>query len=106
MIDRSKLEHLLGGDQAMVHKFIDIFYNQTPQQIKDLLFNTSENNWESVSITAHAIKSQCRYLGLDDLAERAAKIEQLSEEKRQLDLIPGLAVELEALLVKVLNKMA
>ena len=36
MIDRTKLETLLGSDEKMIQKFLDIFKTQTPGQL-DLL---------------------------------------------------------------------
>ena len=106
MIDRTKLEALLGHDEKMVEKFLDIFKSQTPDQLNLLIKSVSENNWDQASITAHAIKSQCRYLGLEDIAELAFKIEQLTEENNELGLIPGLVAQLEVKLMKVLNSYA
>jgi HPt (histidine-containing phosphotransfer) domain-containing protein len=103
MIDRTKLEALLGNDEKMVEKFLNIFKSQTPDQLNLLIKSVAENNWDQASITAHAIKSQCRYLGLEDIAELAFKIEQLTEENNELGLIPGLVAQLELKLMKVLN---
>ena len=104
MIDRNKLENILGGDERMVERFLDIFKSQTPDQLKTLKKAISESNWNQGSITAHAIKSQCRYLGLEDLADLAFKIEQLTERNLQLGLVPGLAAQLEMKLLTVIRK--
>lgn len=104
MIDRNKLEAILGGDERMVNRFLEIFKTQTPDQLKLLKKSIGDNNWEQGSITAHAIKSQCRYLGLEDIADLAFKIEQLTEENLQLGIVPGLAAQLEAKLLTVIRK--
>lgn len=103
MIDRSKLETLLGGNPQMVQRFLDIFKCQTPEQLKLLKDSVAEKNWDQASITAHAIKSQCNYLGLEEIAEFAYKIEQLTEKKQQLDLTPGLVAKLKDHLVEVIE---
>ena len=74
MIDLTRLEKLLDGNEKMINRFIDIFKTQTPKQLDILTKAISNNAWEQASITAHAIKSQCKYLGLDDIAELAHRI--------------------------------
>ena len=104
MIDRTKLESLLGGNKKTVERFLDIFKSLTPKQLRMLKSDISNKNWDKASITAHAIKSQCKYLGLDDIAQRASEIEQLTEERKQLPLIPGLAVLLQAKILNIIEK--
>lgn len=87
----------------MVQRFLDIFKSQTPQQLELLNESISDRNWDMASNTAHAIKSQCKYLGLDEIAEYAFKIEQLTEEKKQLDLTPGLVAKLKDHLVEIIE---
>lgn len=104
MIDRTKLEALLGNDENMVQRFLEIFRTQTPAQIKLLKSSIDSNDWAQASITAHAIKSQCRYLGLENIAEYASKIEQFAEQEKQLNLLPGLAIQLESELSGIIGK--
>ena len=103
MIDRSKLETLLGDDSKMVQRFLEIFKTQTPKQLNLLIESVAKKNWDQASITAHAIKSQCKYLGLEEMAEHAFKIEQLTEEKKQLELMPGLVVKLKENLIHIIQ---
>ena len=86
----------------MVQRFLDIFKTQTPQQLDILTASVSDKNWDLASNTAHAIKSQCKYLGLDEIADYAFKIEQLTEEQKQLDLTPGLVAKLKDHLVEII----
>ena len=94
MIDLNRLEELLHGNKELIEKFIHIFKAQTPVQLSALDKSVHEEDWSQVSITAHAIKSQCKYMGLDKIADHAYKIELLSENQEQLNLIPGLVVSL------------
>ncbi len=103
MIDRTKLEALLCNDPKMVQKFLDIFKSEIPDQLNLLEKSVMDRNWEIVSITAHGIKNQCRYLGLDEIAELAYKIEQLSEQNNQLGLTPGLVEKLNDQLIGVIR---
>ncbi len=105
MIDLSKLEKLLDGNEKMVQRFIKIFKTQTPEQLATLAKAIAMSNWEQTSITAHAIKSQCRYLGLDEIAEHAYKIEQLAEKQQNLNLLPGLTATLQSKVKQVLVQL-
>lgn len=102
MIDLTRLEKLLNGNEKMVNRFIGIFKNQTPEQLNTLITAVAQDDWSQVSITAHAIKSQCKYLGLDEMAELAHKIELSAENHKELNLIPGLATTLQTKINKVL----
>ncbi len=103
MIDLTRLENFLDGNEKMVNRFIDIFKTQTPIQLETLSNAVSKNDWSQASISAHAIKSQCNYLGLDDIAELAHRIEQLAEKQTQLNLLPGLTATLQIKVTEVLN---
>ena len=103
MIDRTKLEALLSNDPNMVQRFLDIFKSETPSQLKLLKNSVTDKNWELVSITAHGIKNQCKYLGLEEIAELAYKIEQLSEQNNQLGLAAGLVEKLNDQLIGVIR---
>ena len=103
MIDLTKLEKLLNGNEKMINRFIEIFKTQTPEQLATLVNAVAIEDWPQASITAHAIKSQCRYLGLDEIAEDAFKIEQLAERQEQLHLLPGLTVMLQSKVMDVVN---
>lgn len=83
------------GDEQMVKKFLAMFCEQTPQQLKTMKDSATAGEWEMVSVTAHAIKSQLRYLGLDELAESAWKIESLAESAVEKEAIPGRIASLE-----------
>ncbi len=103
-IDLAKLKTLMDGDEKMAEKFLGIFKSQTPEQLAQLKSDLKENNWEQVSITAHAIKSQCKYLGLEKTAGLAFEIEQLADNKKELDSIPDLVFQLEEKLIAVIEK--
>ena len=95
LIDRKKLKHLLANDEKRVQRYLDIFKLQTPEQLKQIKDSLIDNNLEQVSITAHNIKSQCRFLGLDEMAGLAFEIEQLAENGNKKDSLSDLTLQLE-----------
>jgi len=103
MIDRTKLNALLGDDPKMVQRFVDIFTAQTPEQLLQLKKSVINKEWDMASITAHTIKSQCEYLGLEELTALTFKIEQLTEDKLQLELTLGLVEKLSEQLNEIIR---
>lgn len=69
------LRSLLGNDDALVARFVGIFKNQTPDQMAALREFWENKDWENAANTAHAIKSQCRYFGLETEAMLCQSIE-------------------------------
>ncbi len=85
MIDLSTLKNLMGDNEAMVQKFLDIFKNQTPVQLEELEHYLNSKDWKNASNVAHAIKSQCKYLGLETIADLAYQIESNTESEIDLE---------------------
>ncbi len=104
LIDRKKLKHLLANDEKRVQQYLDIFKSQAPEQLKQIKKDLSSNNLEQVSITAHNIKSQCSFLGLEEMAGIAFEIEQLAESENTIDSIPDLIFQLEEKIRIVIQK--
>jgi HPt (histidine-containing phosphotransfer) domain-containing protein len=47
----------------------------------------ADQDWETVSNTVHGLKSQCKYLGLEDAADLLQKIENDPSETKKEELI-------------------
>ena len=84
MVDLSTLRKLMSNDENMVQQFLQIFKSQTPQQMEQLRKYITNENWEYISLTAHAIKSQAKYLGLEEMVEHAFAIEKSAENKEDM----------------------
>lgn len=102
-VDLGKLKTLMGGDEKMVEKFLAIFKSQTPEQLVELKSHAASGNWEHIGILAHTIKSQCQYLGLENIAEKALEIELITEEKGDLESAQKLILDLEKELTEIIK---
>lgn len=76
MIDLKRLLHFMGNDESLATRFLELFAQETPRQIADLQQFLSHGTWEQAHLTAHALKGQMRYLGLEELALLAEQIEK------------------------------
>ncbi len=73
-INTEGLRNLLGSEAA-AQKFVDLFRQQLPAQLEALHQALVQGDWEMASNTAHGLKSQCRYLGLDTAADFLQRLE-------------------------------
>jgi len=76
MINLDLLSRLMDHDPERVNMFIDIFKSDVPAQLEDLHLALTKGQYQDASIYAHTIKSQCKYLGLDEIADLAYTIEK------------------------------
>ncbi|MBL7806741.1 MAG: Hpt domain-containing protein [Saprospiraceae bacterium] len=86
-LNTEKLVSLLGSEDA-ARRFVEMFRQQWPEQFATLKQALADADWENASNTAHSLKSQCRYLGLDTLAETLQNIENQPNASHDLSLFP------------------
>lgn len=86
-LNTEKLVSLLGSEEA-AQRFVEMFQQQWPEQLAALKQALKDEDWGNASNTAHSLKSQCRYLGLDNLADILQNIENQPDSSHDLSLFP------------------
>jgi len=79
-LDRTFIKELMGDDDTLVDRFINIFKHQCPQQLQELIQHHENRDWLSLSNVAHSMKTQFKYLSLDTLAAQIVEIEIMADE--------------------------
>jgi HPt (histidine-containing phosphotransfer) domain-containing protein len=80
------LRGYLNHDEAMVKRFLSVVCEALPDDLLKLKSYLLAKDFELSSITAHSIKTQCAYLGLNEAQDLAYKIELVTtENSRVLD---------------------
>lgn len=79
-VDLSFIRGLMGNDERIVEKFINIFKNQIPRQLQELKLHYVNQDGASLSIVAHSIKSQLNYIGVPALVDQIITIETMVDE--------------------------
>lgn len=85
-INTELLRKLLGSEEA-AQRFVNLFVQQLPGQLDALSQAYTDQDWETLSNTAHGLKSQCKYLGLEEAADLLQKIENDPSETKKEELI-------------------
>ena len=75
-IDLNALKTITGGDSEKLLDYIEMYLEQTPDEIDKLKKYFREKNWSSLEIVAHNMKSKAGYMGIQKLNELAEAIEE------------------------------
>ncbi|MDE6846877.1 MAG: response regulator [Lachnospiraceae bacterium] len=70
------------GDREGLREIIAMYHEQGAGRSRQLQQLFEEQNWKNYSITAHALKSNSRGIGANDLAELALGMEMAGKENR------------------------
>ena len=85
-LNTERLRSLLGSEEA-AQRFVTLFQQQLPGQLEALRQAFENQDWETLGNTAHGLKSQCRYISLEEVADLLQKLENAPSETNQADLI-------------------
>lgn len=96
-IDLSYLEEVTGGSNEIIQEMLELFLNETPQQLLLLQEKCKASDWENIKAEAHKLKPTFSYVGLHSSYENLIAIENNARNKEGLSEIQILidAVEKE-----------
>jgi HPt (histidine-containing phosphotransfer) domain-containing protein len=80
LLDQTTLQNLVDlddGGHGLLSEMIDIFREDTPRRIQDILRAAEESGAENLSRAAHALKGGAGALGAEALRRLAAELEAL-----------------------------
>ncbi len=81
VVNLEQLSQLLGGNPARAKQFLDLFLAQTPGRLVEMEALGTSGQWEPFSIEIHELKTQLAYLGIEDGAAWAQRIEDACEQR-------------------------
>lgn len=79
VIDLEKLYELSGNSKSIVNNIIQVFLNETPQQIEKLTALVAAKNWDSVRTLSHNMKSSYAILGANSVQTLLQTLEMQCE---------------------------
>ena len=79
MVDLERLYGLLNNDKQVAGRFLDLYIDVVPGMCLQLGNQIETADYQKANVTAHEIKSQSAYLGLDEIVSIAAAIEDNTE---------------------------
>jgi PAS domain S-box-containing protein len=78
-IDMTFLREISDGNDQFYREFIEMFLANTPVALHDLKESYSNKEWERLRQTSHKMKPSFNYVGLKELNQLSAKVEELAK---------------------------
>lgn len=73
----SFLEGFAKGDKAKMKKYISMYLSTAPGVILEMISELEAKNWQNLRLKAHSIKPQVQYMGISQLKDILADIEDI-----------------------------
>jgi len=95
-INLSFLENFTRNDQAKMVKYINMFLQLAPGSIETMKRQHAAADWVNLRTTAHSLKPQLAYMGIDSLKESVLRIEEYAGEAKNPEVIATLIATVES----------
>jgi len=89
------LNNFTKSDNAKMAKYINMFLNLAPMSIETMKSQHATADWNNLRTTAHSLKPQLAYMGIDSLKETIIRIEEYAGEAKNPDTIAQLIDQVE-----------
>ena len=87
-IDLTFLNTFTDGNSDKMKKYISMFLNYCPGQLLEMNAQLESGNYDGLRGTAHALKPQITYMGIQGGEELIKKIENLAGTKTSVENLP------------------
>lgn len=94
--DLSFLREISDGNEQFFKEFIEMFIANTPPALSALQENYANKEWEKLRQVAHKMKPSFNYIGLKELSQLAAKVEENAKNHSE-------STETEAMINRILE---
>lgn len=97
-VNLTGLVELMGGKTEKIVKYIDLFLKNVPPDFEQLKEEFSREDWEQVARTAHKIKGNVGYMGIEKAKNMLITIEKVKLDVAILDRNTDIVNQLEEVL--------
>jgi len=105
LFDLSALVEISRGNTAFVKKMVDLFCDQSPQMIKEMLAAYQQRDFVSVAGIAHKIKPSIDNLNIKRLSPIIREIERIGKEDPENSKLSALLNEADDIMTLVVEQM-
>ncbi len=99
------LEEYANGDMDFVHEMVQLFIDETPKVIKELLKFYNKGDWDNVRMEAHKFSPQLAIMGLYGGVSLLEEIERNAKTGKNLQEIPEFIHGVEKICLTAIQKM-
>ena len=81
-INLAFLENFTKNDTGKMIRYINMFLQLAPTSIQTMKEQHANQDWNNLKTTAHSLKPQLAYMGIDSLKENIVRIEEYAGESK------------------------
>jgi HPt (histidine-containing phosphotransfer) domain-containing protein len=89
-INLTFLNSFTGGNPEKIKKYITMFLNYCPSQIATMKDQLASGNYDGLRGTAHALKPQITYMGIQGGDTLIKSIEEIAGTRSQVEKLPDM----------------
>jgi HPt (histidine-containing phosphotransfer) domain-containing protein len=104
-IDLTYLKSLSNGSDKFIKKMLLLFLEQTPEAVRNLEVHLKNKDWGALKITAHKLKASYMFLGIKEIPDIIASVEEYAAEQIHLDLLPDMIFKIKEVFSRVINEL-
>ncbi len=105
LINLDYVELMSGGDKEMQKTLLEMVLQELPQELAQQREHTHKQNWEALGEISHKMKSTLAFVGNEQLTEWNKQVEQNAKRHQDLDKIPELVAQINALAPRVIDAL-
>jgi HPt (histidine-containing phosphotransfer) domain-containing protein len=94
-INLSFLRHFAANKKEIMKMLIEIYLEVVPVEVEKMEKHIAEKNWKQVRVSAHTLKPQLSYMGIQKLEPVILAIEENAQQLKNVESIPALFLELK-----------
>ncbi len=103
--DPSFLISFAGNNVEKQKKYINIFIDNAPKLLTQIKTGLEEKNYENVKIAAHSLKTQLRYMGVNEEISHVYELEQMASHGHKHNEMQNLYNNLIVVCEKAFNEL-
>ncbi|HNW00131.1 MAG TPA: Hpt domain-containing protein [Chitinophagales bacterium] len=104
-INLAFLESFTNNDKAKMIKYINMFLQLAPASIDTMKQQHAAGDWNNLKTTAHSLKPQLAYMGIESLRENVIRIEEYAGEEKNPEVIGNLIATVETGCAEAFNEL-
>lgn len=105
IIDLAYLKKVSNDNQKFMDDMLIAFLESIPKSIHEIITYTNENDWLSLSRSVHKLKPSLTLIGMHKTKERAMELEDLANQRKDIDTIVSHSNEICQDLNQALNEL-
>jgi len=93
-IDLAYLKNVSNNNQEFINDMLTAFLESIPKSIEEIATNIDNKDWLGLTRAVHKLKPSLTLIGLHTTREKAAGLEELTEQGKETDLVISIANEI------------